>query len=95
MPQKNYRDESRKNWVKVQTDNATLSNEELQFGAILRIADATEAMAKNYVQMQGDLDYYKKGYKEQQAEIARLVKSNSAYKGHFRRLKSKTMEEQK
>ncbi len=95
MAHKSYRDESKKDWVKVQTDNATLSNEELQFGAILRIADATEAMAKNYVQMQSSLDYYKKEYQKQQAEINRLLKSNSAYKGHFRRLKSKTMEEQK
>jgi hypothetical protein len=85
MAHKSYREESKKDWGTGNQD--ALSLEQIQLGALLRIADATEAMAKNYIRMQDDLEYYKKHYREQKIEIAHLSRSNRALKGHFRRLK--------
>ena len=45
---KNYKQESRKDWGTNQ-DSELLSIEQINLGAILRIADATEAMAKNRI----------------------------------------------
>lgn len=66
------------------------SNDDLKTSAILRIADATEIMAKNYVQLQKDLDYYKNAYRNQQAETEKLRKQIATYKGHLTRHKNKT-----
>ena len=45
---KSYRKESEKDYGTY--DNDELSREQIKLGALLRIADATELMAKNYVQ---------------------------------------------
>jgi hypothetical protein len=55
--------------------------------ALMRIADATEIMAKNYVKMQNDLDYCNRRIREQNEEIAGLKRSNAALKGHLTRYK--------
>lgn len=45
------KDASRKNWAIVKDRLDDLSTLEIQLGAILRIADATEAMAKRHVEL--------------------------------------------
>jgi hypothetical protein len=46
MPFKNYRDESRTQWGAEVDESYTISREQIGLGCLLRIADATEAMAE-------------------------------------------------
>ncbi|GAA3940622.1 hypothetical protein [Hymenobacter algoricola] len=88
MPEalKNYRDQSRLNWVSSSLPPA----EQVQLGALQRIADATELMAKNYTDMQRNLDYYKAGYERRGKEIEKLKLSQRALKGVATKAKNRT-----
>jgi hypothetical protein len=54
---KDFRELSRIHWKKADDKPATI--EEVQYGCMLRIADATELMAQDRIQMERDLKYYK------------------------------------
>ena len=73
MPFKSYREESRANWGRTLCDEQHPSNEEVQLGAILRIADAAEVMARNHQQLINERD--------------RLLRRIAALRGHITRLK--------
>lgn len=62
MPWKSYRKESRTDWGR--DLDGHLDRESLQFGAILRIADAVEKMAQSYDALIHDRDFYKRRSKE-------------------------------
>jgi septal ring factor EnvC (AmiA/AmiB activator) len=80
---------SKVNWcVKVQNAGDYPGDNNLQLGCLMRIADATEMMAKRYTEMQDNLDWYKKKYAEHREEIKRMERQIAAYKGHIRRLKN-------
>lgn len=64
--------------------------DEVNCGSFLRIADAMETMAKDRVQLERDLAWYKQKYEEHREEIQRLCNSNRALRGHLKRLKNKT-----
>ena len=83
---RSYRKESRADWG---TSSLTLTLEQLQTGAILRIADATEAMAKNHVQLQAEVDRLNRWYDHSRKRSAKLERSNVALRGHITRLKKK------
>lgn len=51
--------------------------DQVQFGLLQRIADATEAMSKNYVKLQHDADRYKKWWLD---ELARRKQVERLYK---------------
>lgn len=55
--------------------------------ALLRIADATEAMAQNYIRLQNERDYLARRVKELDAVCARLSRSNAALRGTVKRMK--------
>lgn len=59
--------------------------ENMKVGCLQRIALATEAMAKNHIYMQEELEYYKQQCKNKTASIERLLKSNNALRGHCNR----------
>jgi len=61
----------------------------MKIGCLQRIADATEAMAKNHLKMQSDLDYLSRRNKDQNAEIARLCNRIRGLKGSITKLKNK------
>lgn len=85
---KNFREESRsKNWGVNQDGNMT--NEQLQLGCMLRIADATESMAQNYTQMERDLKYYKERCDAKEKAIQSLNNSIRSMKGVITKLKKK------
>lgn len=65
------------------------STEQYLLSALIRIADATEQMAKNYTQMQTDLDYYKAAYNRQREEIKQLKHSQRALRGVATKAKKK------
>lgn len=83
---KNYRDHSRINYGN-STGAATL--EQINSGSLQRIADATEAMAKNYTAMQEDRDRYKRWYEDQRAITLRLSRRITAFRGVITRMKKR------
>ena len=81
------REESKKDYGA--TSENKLALEQINTGAMLRIADAAEAMAKNYVQLQADCERYKRWYAEERDKVAKLGRSNSALSGQITKLKKK------
>lgn len=67
--------------------SSSTSLEHIQIGCMQRIADATEKMAVNYVQLQADLDMYKRRLSEEIDACARLQRSNNALRGLIKRMK--------
>lgn len=90
---KNYRDLSRINYGRQFQENEHVKQDDLLTGCLLRIADSTEAMAKNYVQLQSDLDWYRSQYREQKGEIERMTKRINSLKGWVTRLKNALLKE--
>lgn len=87
MSNTTYKDHSRGNWYNSLSQNPTL--DELQTGALQRIADATELMAKNYLHLQAEAQKYKRWYESEVADNKRLGRSNAAYKGMVNKLKKR------
>lgn len=89
MPFKSHSQSSSENWGHTYTgENDFPGIENLKFGCLQRIANASEKMAANYDSLIRDRDWYKKRYEEQQKEIQKLSRKISAYKGHIARMKS-------
>ena len=91
MNNKNYREQSRLNWVPVTTPdnpNATVTDDQLYIGCLQRIADATEKMGLGYTDMERELSIYKQYHAFDTAYIKKLEKANAALKGHVKRLKA-------
>lgn len=88
MGHKSFREESKLDYGRV-TD-ANLNNDELQLGAILRIADATESMAQNYVRLQNERDRYERWYKDSKASGERMARRIAALRGVITKMKKAT-----
>lgn len=82
---KSYKEESKSNWG--MTTDQNLNIEQIQLGAVLRIADAVEKMAQNYDTLLTDRDWYKRRYQEQSEVISRLQRSQAGLRGYIKRLK--------
>ncbi len=65
-----------------------LTKEQVQVATLLRIADATELMAGNYIQLQKDMLYYKERADSKQKYIERLEKQNQSLRGVITRMKN-------
>jgi hypothetical protein len=85
--EKYYKEESRKNFYKSAEEGKNLCQDQLQFGAILRIADAAEKMAANYSGLIADRDYYQKRMKESEKENRCLRRSIAGLRGYIKRMK--------
>lgn len=83
---KPYRDETRKNWGC--TDRQP-DNDELKLGALLRIADATEVMAREYQRLINERDMYKRQYENARERGYRLERSNAALRGQITKLRKR------
>lgn len=70
-------------------ENTNLNKEQLNTGALLRIADATEKMAVNIVDLQNKLKRTEESLAWNRKRVAYLEKSNAALRGHIKRLKRK------
>jgi len=68
-------------------EQATL--EQLNFGALQRIADASEKMAADRIKLENDLKFYKENYRLIVEENNRLLKSITGYKSWHTRLNNK------
>lgn len=87
MSVKGYREESRANWG--QEGDAPLTLDQIKVGALLRIADATEKMAKRHTDLIAERDDYERRWKRAAERAAELERSNTALKGHVTRLRNK------
>ena len=87
MAFKNYREESRKQWG--QDQETSLNIEQITIGALLRIADATEAMAKNHVKLQEDYDRMKQSRDYNREKVQQLENSLRTMKGVVTKLKKR------
>lgn len=85
MTFKNYRDESRKSYG-IETETG-VSIEAINAGSLQRIADATELMARNYQQLQNDLDRYKRWYDEECERRKQLERRVNSLKGVITKLR--------
>lgn len=85
---KNYREESRnKGWG---TDSeGNLTADQLQLGAVLRIADATEAMAKRHTELIRERDNFERMYRDASRRAEHYRRSNAGLRGVITRLKNK------
>lgn len=82
-----HRENSRTGWGKNVNGEWNPDLNDIKLGCLLRIADATEAMAKNHVQLQRGLDFYKAAYERANNTNAWLARSNAAMRGYIKRLK--------
>lgn len=81
----NYKDESRRLWIRTDGENPTL--EQLQLGCMQRIADASEAMAKDHVRLLNDAKWQREAKERLQKTCDRLARSNAALRGYIKRMK--------
>lgn len=82
-----YREQSRRDYGR--GDYQALTDDQCKVGALLRIADATEVMAKEYNRLLHDLTWYKARCEDQSKTIKHLLGSRAAYKAHLTRMKKK------
>lgn len=87
MATEDYKTESKKTWYSEKQETPNI--EQLSFGCLQRIADATEVMAKNYNELIRERDLYKKRYENVSSENDRLRRSVASYKGKLKTAKSK------
>lgn len=87
MPFKNYREESRSQWG----THDDMSLVQVQTGAILRIADATEIMAKNFLDMQRENQSLRESRDNYQKMWLRAERRISALKGALTRAKRRVV----
>lgn len=87
MAKKNFKEWSKDNWFR--SDDALPTNEQLQIGCLQRIADATEATAKNYNNLLMDKERFERWYHEERAKREKLERGIIAHKANYTRLKNK------
>jgi hypothetical protein len=77
------RELSKKDW---QSDNPM---EGINSGSLQRIADATEKMAVNFVQLQNERDLYKRWYEGEKKSSQRMANRIRSLQGVITKLKKK------
>ena len=83
------RENSKTAWVFANDEDLPGSTENITLGCMLRIADATELMAKDRLRMDRDLAYYKDGYSQLQQILDTRDKTIASLRGWITRLKNK------
>lgn len=81
---KSYRKESRTDWGSYEKG---ITLEQVNTGSLLRIADATELMAKNHEQLVQLKEYYERRYNEERQRADKLERQVRGYKGVISRMK--------
>jgi len=87
MPFKPYRDESRANYGSDQVGN--LSLEQLRTGALLRIADASESMAREYNRLLDEARVQRRRAENLDRQNDTLRRRVAALKGVITKMKAK------
>ena len=87
MAFKRYREESRSNWGRYVAEGENLDRDAIKLGAILRIADATEVMARSYDQLIAERDRYKRWYEQERDSGMRMSRRINSLRGVITRMK--------
>lgn len=87
MPFKNFRNESRQGYGRELCPTQELTRDDLKLGAVLRIADACELMAKNHQELIADRDFYKKQSMCRLERTQNLDHQIAGLRGYITRLK--------
>jgi alanine dehydrogenase len=87
---KSYRKESRTDWGVTVTENTKPDRDQLHLGCMMRIADATEVMAQNFIQLQNQLKWANERNQRLVAQNEKLQRQVNAYKGVVKKLKNKS-----
>ena len=74
---------SRTEFIVEAKDGKSFNSEQIKLSALLRIADAAESMSKSYVDMQADLDFFRKRNEELILENSQLKKVNANQKSQL------------
>ena len=88
MAAKSLRDASRTDWV----NEYYAKNENIQLGAILRIADASEKMAQNYTQLINRNEWLKGHCQRLDEQLEAMTRQRTALRGTVTRLKRQLAE---
>ena len=89
MPQHDLKKASRVEWyAQVVKEGDYPGDTNVMIGCLQRIADATEAMAKNYIRLQDDNEWLKKSRDRWQKDYEHMKKSNAALRGWIKKLKN-------
>lgn len=80
----NFREESRKQW---NSNVAGVTEMQIAVGCLQRIADATEAMAKEYNRLLSEAKYLRTSRDEHRDCSERLARKNAALRGTITRMK--------
>ena len=87
MSFKPYRDESRKNWGT--SGPGTLNIQQIQTGALLRIADASESMAREYNRLLDEARVQRRRAENLDRQNDTLRRRVAALKGVITKMKAK------
>lgn len=82
---KRFKDESRSAWG----TSESITEDQIQLGAVLRIADAAEDMAKNYTRLIAERDRYERMYRNEYQENIQLRNQVRGLKSWVTRLKNR------
>lgn len=83
-----FKDSSRIDWQATgANENGYPGHERLQLGCLMRIADATEAMAKRHTDLIDSLEWHKRRLKQEQDHNTSLQHSIRSLKGQITKLK--------
>ena len=85
---KTYKDESRKNWGIDAVSKP--DRDQLKLGCLQRIADATEAMAKNFLELQASEKHYRECYHRAIARERMLERRVAGLKGVITKMKRRS-----
>lgn len=90
MASESWKKSSRIDWhSESKNDVGFLSVDHVKAGALMRIADVTEMMAKNHDQLVRDAENNKRWYQEEKQRREKLQRSNAALRGIIKRMKRK------
>lgn len=88
MTHKSYKEESRRDWGTDSKLNLNLN--QINTGALLRIADALETISSRYQTLIDENQFLKKRLRDSQGTAGRLQRSNAALKGVITKLRNNT-----
>ncbi len=76
-------------------DPGQITESQIALGAVLRIADAVEAMASSYADLERDRDYWRGMYERRNKAVDRVNLSLSAMRGVATKLKKRLTDERR
>jgi hypothetical protein len=93
MSHQSYRAESRRDWG-VNSEHGPLTREQVSLGALLRIADATELMAKRHTELIAERDQSDHWYRHERNRRQTAERQLAAARGQITKLKKRLAQAQ-